>query len=228
MIVQPTLKQTVPPSLEAILQSHKREVLKAVNCARVGVIKAFDPTKQTATVMIAQQQVTSISPEGVRTIQEYPLLLVVPVVFPAGGGFTLTFPIAEGDECLVIFNDREIDNWLTTGPGSTPTTSRVHDLSDGMALVGLRSNPRALAGVSTTTVQLRSDDFTGVTGTGEVVEVGSGKIRLIADEVVVLARHKLNLNADGCGIQYLPNAVNTFTDGVTGSHSAPTPPEIAE
>ena len=228
MNVQPTLQQKVPPSLQSLLDDHKREVMKAINCARIGVIQSFDATKQTVTVQIAQQQVTSISPQGVRTIQEYPLLLVVPVVFPAGGGFTLTFPVAQGDECVVVFNDRELDNWLSTGAGSTPTTGRLHDLSDGLAIVGIRSNPRALVGVSTSAVQLRSDTYTGVAGAGELIEVSAGKVKLIADEIVVAARQKLNLGADGCGIQYLPNAVNTFTDGVTGSHSPPTPPEIAE
>ena len=37
---------------------------------------------------------------------------------------------------------------------------RLHDLSDGFALVGPRSRPRALSGVSADSVQLRKDDGT--------------------------------------------------------------------
>jgi hypothetical protein len=33
----------------------------------------------------------------------YPILNDLPVVFPRGGGVTLTFPIKEGDECLIVF-----------------------------------------------------------------------------------------------------------------------------
>jgi hypothetical protein len=36
--------------------------------------------------------------------------------------------------------------------------ARMHDLSDGFAMMGFRSTPRALSGVSTTSTQIRSDD----------------------------------------------------------------------
>lgn len=158
--VNPTLQSPNPPSLEMLLDAVKLELAKTINCAKVGIIQSFNAANQTATVLIAFTQVTSTSPSGVRTLAQYPLLLNVPVIFPAGGGFTLTFPISEGDECLVIFNDRQIDNWLAQGAGQPPSIGRVHDLSDGIAIVGVRSNPRALSGVSTNSAQLRSDDGT--------------------------------------------------------------------
>lgn len=216
--ITPDIQQVNPPSLVELLQSHKREIMKAINCVKIGVIQSFNAATQEATVQVAQQQVTSISTIGVRTIAEYPLLLNVPVVFPAGGGFTLTFPIGAGDECLVLFNDREIDNWLTSGPGLAPTTGRVHDLSDGFALVGVRSNPRALAGVSTNSTQLRSDD--GQT----FVEVGSGKIQLIADTVVLHGRNKLTFDAGGTGIDYTPSLITSYTTGVPTASNPPDPP----
>jgi hypothetical protein len=221
-LVQPTLAKPNPPSLDALLAQHKRDVLKSVNCARVGVIESFDASSQTATVKIAQQQVTSISPQGIRTIQEYPLLLAVPVVFTGGGGYTLTFPIAQGDECLVIFNDREIDNWLANGAGTTPTTGRVHDLSDGICIVGLRSNPRALANVSTTAVQLRSDNYTGPAETGELITVAPGMAQMIADAVTVHARTRLAVDCDGTGFVITPGNIETFSN--TGSSSDSNPP----
>jgi hypothetical protein len=232
MQISPSYKKVNPPSQTQVLDSHKREVMKDINCVRPGTIVSYNPGSATeaptATVQIAQMQVAAISPTGVRTIESFPPLPNVPIIFPHGGGFTLTFPIAIGDECLLLFNDREIEQWLLNGAGQAPVLGRTHDLSDAFALVGIRSNPNGLAGISATAVQLRSDNYSGISGSGELVELSSGKIRLIADEIIIAARTKLNLGADGCGVQYLPNAVNTFTDGVTGSHSAPTPPEIAE
>ena len=35
------------------------------------------------------------------------------MVFPGGGGFALTFPVAAGDECLVVFASRCIDDYET-------------------------------------------------------------------------------------------------------------------
>ena len=39
-----------------------------------------------------------------------------------------------------------------------PSEARNHDLSDGFALVGLRSRPRWLQNISTESLQIRSDD----------------------------------------------------------------------
>lgn len=194
MIVNPTLKNPALPSSTDLLDSLKREVMKELNAVRIGVIQAFDAggagDTANVTVQLAQQQVISTAPDGTRTIQEYPLLLKVPVYFPCGGGFTLTFPIAKGDECIVLFNDRELDNWLLTGAGQAPTTGRVHDFSDAMALVGMRSNPRALLGISTTSTQLRSDDG------GTFVEIAAGGVvNIVAPTAINLTAHTINLNA---------------------------------
>jgi len=58
---------------------------------------------------------------------------------------------------------------------------RMHDLSDGFAIVGPRSQPRKLSAVSTNTVQLRNDAGT------EYVELnGSGVISIVAPVKIVL------------------------------------------
>jgi Phage protein Gp138 N-terminal domain/GpV Apex motif len=164
MNVTPTYQQTAEPTLDVTLEAAKRDLLKNLNCVKVGVIQSFDPGDAThaptATVLIAQLQVTSIEPDGTRTTSPYSPIEKVPVFFPSGGGLTLTFPVAAGDECLLVFNDRELDNWLEVGAGQPPTTPRLHDLTDAICLVGLRSNPRPLANISTTSAQLRSDDGT--------------------------------------------------------------------
>jgi len=87
-----------------------------------------------------------------------PLLVDCPVQFPSGGNCTLTFPVKPGDECLVVFASRCIDGWWQSGGVQEQAEIRMHDLSDGFVLLGFRSKPRALAGVSTTAAQLRTDD----------------------------------------------------------------------
>jgi hypothetical protein len=196
MYFNPSFQQIIPPSLRDLLDGLKYEIFRDLNCARPGVIQSFNAALQEATVQIAIQQVVAISPTGVQTIQSYPVLASVPVYFPSGGGFTLTFPVSPGDECLVIFNDRQIDNWLTSGAGNAPSVPRLHDLSDGVALVGLRNNTRALGGVSTNTAQLRSDDGT------TYVEVAGGGI------VNVVAPTQINLNSPIVNIAGVINVQN--------------------
>ncbi|RAW71597.1 MULTISPECIES: phage baseplate assembly protein V [unclassified Photorhabdus] len=87
-----------------------------------------------------------------------PLLVDVPVIFPRGGGVTLTFPVRVGDECLVVFADRCIDYWWQSGGVQEPVDPRQHNLSDGFALIGPQSQQQKISNISTHTAQLRSDD----------------------------------------------------------------------
>lgn len=123
-----------------------------------GIVESFDPDAMTVCVQPSIKG--QVQDEGGNASSvDLPLLTDVPVVFPCGGGFTLTHPIKPGDECLVIFASRCIDGWWQSGGvGGTPD-ERMHDLSDGIAIVGPRSQPRKLVpAVDADNVQLRTDD----------------------------------------------------------------------
>src|SRR6185369_15524510 len=101
----------------------------------------------------------------------------VPVVIAGGGDLYLTFPIAPGDECLLHFSERAIDNWWDRGGVQEPSEYRLHDYSDAFALVGPLSRPRFLGSYSTTAAELRTRDGT------TVLSFQGGKIVLNADAV---------------------------------------------
>lgn len=123
-----------------------------------GIVAAFDPEAITVSVQPAIKG-TITDETGSAELVSLPLLVDVPVCFPQGGGFVLTFPIAEGDEALVVIANRCIDGWWQSGGVQAPAEHRMHDLSDGFAIVGPRSQPRRLApSVDPEAVQLRSDD----------------------------------------------------------------------
>ena len=117
-----------------------------------GIIQSYDETKQTVTVQPAISRIFETGPVSL------PLCVDVPVVFPAGGGMVMTFPIAKNDECLLVFAERAIDNWWDRGGVQLPSEFRLHDLSDGFAIVGISSKPRFLTGVNTTACELRTRD----------------------------------------------------------------------
>jgi hypothetical protein len=77
---------------------------------------------------------------------------------------TLTFPVAEGDECLVVFASRAIDGWWQSSGVQPPIEARMHDLSDGFVLLGFRSVPRVLGNISAVQAELRSDDGSTIVG----------------------------------------------------------------
>lgn len=128
-----------------------------IQTAVPGIIQSFDPDSMTCTVQPAiNGQVRDES--GTLTGVELPLLVDCPVQFPAGGGCTLTFPVKQDDECLIVFASRCIDSWWQSGGIQAQAELRMHDLSDGFVLLGFRSQPRVIGGISGTAAQLRTDD----------------------------------------------------------------------
>ena len=166
------LLNTPAQSLERQLNGRLARVWTALP----GIIQSFNAAQQTVVVQPAIRAVV-FDINGQPTNVTLPLLLDCPAQFPGGGGYTLTFPVAIGDECLVVFSSRCIDAWWQSGGVQNQAVMRMHDLSDGFALLGFRSVPRALANISASATQLRSDD--GAT----FVEVGAGEITLKAGQI---------------------------------------------
>jgi hypothetical protein len=112
-------------------------------------------------------------PNGSYQSIKMPVLLDCPVLFQGGGGVTVTFPIAQGDECLVHFSARCIDGWFAKGGVQDAPEFRMHNLSDGFALVGLRSLSRKID-VDTVNACLISDDaetFVKLSPAGQTVAI---------------------------------------------------------
>ena len=170
--------------------------------AMPGIIESYDAAKMTVTVQPAIERVSTI--DGART--RMTLLQDVPVVFPGGGGYMLTFPIAAGDECLVIFASRSIDSWWQSGGVQPPVSARFHSLSDGFALVGLRSLARSLSPPpSGSAVQLRSDSgaaYVEIKAGGAVEIKAPGKLTVIGNvEVTGTIQSTGNMTAGTISVQ---------------------------
>ena len=132
------IQQIPAPDLTSVTDAVKRDTKITLNAVQIGIIQSFNSEKQTASIRIAISQVKEVLPDGTRILVEYPVLLECPVFTMFGGDSFINLPIAVGDNCIVLFNDREIDNWLNTGEVQPGTTSRTHDVSDAIAIVGIR------------------------------------------------------------------------------------------
>lgn len=142
------------PSLRDVLSLLKKEIMLELSCHHLGTIQTFDPGLQTATVSINYTKTYfEIDPKtGLYSpVQvEYTPLADCPCVILGGGPSSLTFPIAAGDQCLVIFNDRDFDDWFQGGAVGPVATSRLHAYTDAIALVGVRSKNHSLENYDTT------------------------------------------------------------------------------
>lgn len=141
------------------------------------IVQSFNATAMTVVIKCALLENVRIS--GVQQSVDLGLISDVPVAIPRAGGYSLTMPIAAGDECLLIFADGCIDAWFQSGGQQSRIDGRRHALSDAIAVFGLSSTPRALTSYSTTAMQLRSDDGT------VVIELGASEITIKANTVTV-------------------------------------------
>ena len=82
---------------------------------------------------------------------ELPVFVDVPPVFLQGGSSHTTYPIAIGDYCILMFCERSFDKWYQGTDFVTPIELRMHDYSDGFALVGINPLASALPIPDTTT-----------------------------------------------------------------------------
>lgn len=128
-------------------------------------------------------------PDGSSTKVNLPLLVDVPIQFPNAGGFALTLPIAAGDEVLIVFASRCIDGWWQSGGVQNAIEFRMHDLSDGFAIVGISSVPNVIPNISTTNAQIRTKS-----GNTYVELTPDGKINLVAPSSVAITSPSVTMS----------------------------------
>jgi hypothetical protein len=137
------------PELNDIILKLKNDVAYSLFCVQIGTIELYNAATNSANISINFKRKF---PDG--TIGTYPLLVDCPVYIVSGGDACLTMPITKGDQCIILFNDRNIDNWYYSGAIDVPDTPRAHNVSDAIALVGIRNlktarlTPSSAAGIN--------------------------------------------------------------------------------
>lgn len=126
-----------------VLQMLKREVFRDLRVCVPGSVSGIngDGTVNVAVGLMQHAQQREL-PFGQDI--SYPPLVNCPVFTLQGGGVGAVMPVAVGDECLVVFSDRCIGNWILTGQPMPQPVLRMHDISDGFVLVGLNSQANNL------------------------------------------------------------------------------------
>jgi uncharacterized protein len=207
------------PTLKDVLLTWKKDILVSINCHAVATIQSFNPsdTKFSPARASVTAQInyckTFFLPTNDGTIptptyKQYTPLVNVPIITMAGGSSSLTFPINAGDQCIILFNDRSLDEWEQgSASASQPLNSaRIHSISDAIALVGFPT----LSNYSTTHATLSN----GTTQVG----VGSSTVK-IANASTTLNTLMQEILTQ---LQNLSTAVAAIT--VTGSFGTSSPP----
>lgn len=138
-------------------------VSKAIGKVRTAIpgrVLAYDAATQTATVQPSvrvwrvdeDDELSSALPTSISNC---------PVLFPAGGGVEITWPLVEGDVVTLLVADRSIDEWMATaGADVTPRSTQRFRLQDTLVLPGLRPSSAPLTGASTDGLQIATNGAT--------------------------------------------------------------------
>ena len=136
----------------------KRELTDVLNDA-IGEALSNLHTATIAKVTAVQEKTISVQPVINRVIDgrsiQLPEFTKVPPVFMQGGGSYTAHPIAVGDYCLLVLTERCFDRWYGGADFQSPAEFRVHDYSDGLAIVGV--NPLASAITIPSVIQQTGD-----------------------------------------------------------------------
>lgn len=191
------------------LEQIKDWILSIMNCSQVGKISAFrmvpiDPEKPelgsvpTVDVELLVKRQTIIND----AITDYPLLVDLPLIWPGAGDGDLTFPDPTGSTCLVLFADRDIDKWFETGESYRPNSGRMHNLSDGFAIL----RPRSL-----------KNPMFNYDSAATTLSKGNSKL-ILKDESVTLTNGNVSIVLQEDKI--ILNGETIFNNGVTGQKGA--------
>lgn len=149
-----------------------------LHTALPGVIKEWDATTQTASVLPAVQ--TSVRDlKGRHIFETLPLIYDVPVMFPRTLAGYITFPVQVEDTGLLIFPELDPGQWRYSDPSAAPRSAgdqRRHDISGAVFVPGLYQNAYAVSDFDNVNVVVKAE--------------GAGKVHLggpTASDFVALA-----------------------------------------
>lgn len=135
------------PPLYDVFQNFKSEIFASLRVCLPATITAVHTLNGAANTVDVIPAILQTRPQvGNVNGQSYPYpeMLGCPIVTIQGGGAAAVFPVKVGDMCLVFFADRSMDAWKINGTPVALKTFRMHDLSDGFALVGINVVSKAL------------------------------------------------------------------------------------
>lgn len=100
------------------------KIFAELNCNRLGIIESFDNITQTANISLVDLPYKNDEIFTKKTFFKVPLMTNT----TQDGG--LTIPIQTGDLCTLHIDDRDKDDYFTTGEIRKPHTTRKHNLND--------------------------------------------------------------------------------------------------
>lgn len=147
--------------------------VSSIHTSIPAVVESYDYKSQTAEVTPAVKRLLANG-----DIITLPKIVEVPVLFPSSGDALIHWPITRGDTVLLVFSERQIDEFVRSGKISKPSQTRKHSLTDAVAISGiLPTNKTSKAENADDLIITRGDSKIVIKKNGDV-EISGGQIKL--------------------------------------------------
>ena len=129
------------PSLMGVLKVLKENIFDTMCCVKIGYIDSYDYDTRVSRVVIYNKRVIGLNDKGEHILEDYPPLYCK-TLFLGGGNNGMNWNIEQGDECIVFFNDTEIETPWISGQVSDIKYGRQHNYTDAICLTGFTTLPK--------------------------------------------------------------------------------------
>lgn len=174
------------PDMGAIMKANALSTISDLDCVKIGIVQEFYPDNLTVQVQVAWKKTLGTNPDGTQNVKDYaPIYAKVCYCNPY-----ITFPIEKGMECLLLFSDREIESWFINGDINPEGYTRMHDLTDCIALFGVRSLPQMIQIAQNCLhlfhpTKVLADNFHAANGdTGQIIDSQGKVLATVVDGIV--------------------------------------------
>ncbi len=125
-------QEEITPTLAEVIKQATEAFLLDVRVALPAEVIRYDKDKQLVDVQpFFKRKYRDDS------LVDSPVIYNVPVAFPRAGEAYISLPIKKGHSVLLVFADRSLEKWLTSGQKTDPEDIRSHHIADAIAYPGL-------------------------------------------------------------------------------------------
>lgn len=165
---------SLSPDMVDVITDAIEERLFELHTGLPAIVDAFSASNQMVDVTPLLKRVFLDANQEEFTI-DMPKINNVPILYPAGGGWSITWPMQKGDIVYLAFAERSLDNWHEAQPGQLidPVQTRKHDLNDAVCVPALRPRVNPLSNISATDLTLGRED-----SSNQIVIKADGTIEL--------------------------------------------------
>lgn len=141
------------PNLDQIILMGVESRLLDLHTCLPGIVEKYNKTKNTIDVTPSLKRKYETG-----EIVNLPVIMNVPIAFPRGGNFSLTYPIKKGDSVILIFSERSLDVWKKSGGIVDPQNPRKFNITDAFAIPGGYPENNPINDASDVAIRIKNKD----------------------------------------------------------------------